>query len=108
MNAQRIRYCPAHHAPLGRLINRERWRTLINALSLPVLERPRVQRARPPARKPRAAREDLAAIMTREAFVVMLAAEDLAAGLPLSPTDRERLLESYLRLRSVWQQVARS
>lgn len=43
---------------------------------------------------------DVLQMLARESLVVMLAAEDLAAGMPLSPIDRERVLQAYARLRS--------
>lgn len=43
---------------------------------------------------------DVIKMLAREALIVMIAAEDLAAGMPLSPIDRERVLEAYWRLRS--------
>jgi hypothetical protein len=40
------------------------------------------------------AASDALKVIAAEAFVVVIAAEDLAAGMPLSPTQRERMLEA--------------
>jgi hypothetical protein len=41
---------------------------------------------------------DALKVIAREALIVRLVAEDLAAGLPITPDRRERMLQAYLRI----------